>query len=176
MALKSIRKIIGMIGYPKGSILHTTSNVNPGEYIGGTWIKIENCFLAAMNPFEEGEEWFKAPTYNNAIDGGSANAINVAHTHAAAAAHSHSPSSGASYGFLVYQAGQGMTRRKTRPATGSAEMYVHTTPAGDSTPLGYIGSWAAYTGTSDAATGGVAGTGKNMPLYKTVYIWLRTGW
>ena len=171
MALKNIKDIIGMIGHPKGSILYTTSNVNPKEYIGGTWIKIENCFLAAIDPSSSTK-----PTYTNTINGGSAKAINVTHTHAAAAAHSHSPSSGASYGFLVYQAGQGMTRRKTRPATGDAEMYVHTTPHGDATPLGYIGSWAAYTGTSDAPTGAVAGTGKNMPLYKTVYIWLRTEW
>lgn len=175
MALKSIKEIIGMIGHPKGSILYTTSNVNPSQYIGGTWIKIENCFLSAMNPFEEYEEWYVKPTYTNTTNGGSPNAINVTHSHTGVA-HSHTPSSGSNYGFLVYQASQGATRRKTRPATGSDEMYVHTTPQGSAAGLGFIGSWAAYTGECAAPSGAVAGTGKNMPLYKTVYIWLRTEW
>lgn len=174
MAIRKIREIIGMIGHPKGSILYTTSEVYPGDYIGGTWIKIENCFLTAMNLYDSSGH--KQPTYNNAIDGGSANAINVAHTHAAAATHNHTPSSGDKYGFLVYTAEKGVAKRKTRPATGEAEMYVHTTPHGDDTVLGYIYSWESTTKTSGAPTNAVSGTGKNMPKYRAVYIWLRTGW
>lgn len=33
--------------YPVGSIYLTVNNVSPASSIGGTWTKIENCFLAA---------------------------------------------------------------------------------------------------------------------------------
>ncbi|MDO4745428.1 MAG: hypothetical protein Q4B18_02610 [Bacillota bacterium] len=176
MARRKFREYVGMVAYPKGSIMYSTKATNPETYIGGKWILLTNTFLLAANSSYPVNETNK---YNNVSDGGSANAVNVSHTHAATS-HVHYPSAGSGYGFIAYQADTGVARTKSRPATGSSEMYTHLGKSGatsaDASNLFYISNFASTSHTVSAPSGSVSGTGRNMPPYRAVYTWLRTEW
>lgn len=125
------------------------SNVDesPASIIGGTWIRVENVFLLAAGS-----------TYAAGSTGGSADTVLIKHTH-----NINSSSGNPIYlkkgtnasGWLIN------TEALNNATNGTAFNYV--TNGADS-------SWritASNVGTADS------GTGKNMPPYKTFYMWER---
>lgn len=142
--------------YPIGSIYISTNGVSPSKLFGGTWQEIEGRFLlGASTEYPVGSE------------GGSANAVVVSHTHAQVA-HTHtvgSDSHSHKYGYYTDRAAKG-TARNTPGSTGASGTYNTTSD----THTHSVNGGATTTG---AASGGVAGTGKNMPPYLVVNIWER---
>ena len=49
MAKLNLKKFIGIIAYPPGSIYITASNVNPADIWGGEWEKLSGTFLWAAD-------------------------------------------------------------------------------------------------------------------------------
>lgn len=152
---ESIRRLNNI--YPVGSIYISTNSVDPSTLFGGTWKKIEGKFLLGSSS-----------SYALGASGGSANAVVVSHTHAQVA-HTHTVGKNShshKYGYYTDRAAKG-TARNTPGSTGASGTYNTTSD----THTHSVNGGATTTG---AASGGVAGTGKNMPPYLVVNIWERT--
>ncbi|MDO4745429.1 MAG: hypothetical protein Q4B18_02615 [Bacillota bacterium] len=164
MALINLRHFIGKVAHPIGSIIMTVEAVNPESYWGGTWVQLSGVFLHG------GSSTYPVTEANS--NGGSANAINVAHTHPNIS-HTHYTNRGAGYGCCLYKVG-GSTLGKRGWLTQSQSGYRYAWSATSSSYLAYD-NYTSSVSISQAASG-VSGTGANMPPYKAVYMWKRTGW
>lgn len=133
-----------------GMIIHSTTLDTQAkviaQYGGTTWIQHSGYFLRGAS---------SGVTANTAIaTGGSDDAVVVKHTHTQNP-HSHTPANGTNFG--VYG------------AIGENQFYFMGQPNNN-------GNFSSAT-SSEAPTineTGVDGTGKNIPAYKSVYIWERT--
>lgn len=123
--------------YPVGSIYMSVNSTSPQTLFGGTWEQIQDRFLLASGS-----------TYSAGATGGSADAVNVAHSH----------TTGRDY--IITTDGSGISRVSTAGQTGTKVQNL------------LQSSDALYRHTVESA--GVSGTGKNMPPYLTVYMWKRT--
>ena len=137
--------------YPVGSIYMSVNNVNPGSFLGGTWVALQDRFLIGAG----------SSYAINAI-GGSKDAIVPAHSHtgsvASSGAHSHTAkgraNSGSTSGAVPESyAKYGSTRNVRIPFSGTDGAHTHTV-------------------TVDSA--GSDGTNANLPPYLAVYMWKRT--
>ena len=142
--------------YPIGFIYMSINETNPSELFGGEWEQIEDTFLLACGT-----------KYQNGSTGGSEDSVVVKHTHTQNQ-HSHMPQSGRAF--------------VTQINTYTSNIGEHTVQSGSSYRVPTINSndnWygSEYTGNTTATNNetGVSGTGKNMPPYLAVYVWVRTG-
>lgn len=165
--------------YPVGSIYMSVNPVNPEDLFGGIWEQIEGQFLLGASS-----------SYTLGSTGGSADAVVVSHTHPQVAhthtvgnnsvAHTHSISGGSHshiYGVYKNRAANGSGRDTPGgPTAGDATYnttstsHSHTCGNNSASHTHAVSGGATTTG---AASGAVAGTGKNMPPYIAVNIWKR---
>lgn len=122
--------------YPVGSIYMSVNSTNPNTLFGGSWERLKDRFLLASGD-----------TYSNGSTGGSANAVNVAHSH----------TTGRDY--VLTTDGSGVSRVSTAGETGTKVSNL------------LQSSDVIYRNTVNME--GVSGTGKNMPPYLTVFMWKR---
>ena len=146
--LNAIKSHVGMIIH--STTLDTEAKVK-AIYGGDSWSKIEGRFLLGQSS-----------SYVINSTGGSANATLIKHTHTANHSHNIVDGSGRQYG----------TKDGSIPANiqGGYIWSLGTLGGGYMSQTAYA-QWIALT-TSEA--GSSDGVGKNMPPYKTVYIWERT--
>lgn len=139
--------------YPVGAIYISTSSKNPSELFGGTWKQIEDRFL------------FASGTYNSGATGGSADAVVVSHTHTV----SLTTSSAGSHTHYHYGS-QSSSNASGRVYT---KRFLRQPYNYSSTITSDSAGAHTHSVSGTAASTGVDGTGKNMPPYKTVYMWQR---
>lgn len=170
--------------YPVGSIYISVRDTSPQTFLGGTWERLQDRFLLGASS-----------TYAVNTQGGSKDAVIVAHTHglsgtatsngahthttsgtaASAGSHSHAAygganvtSSGGSEGLESYGS-RYSSFRKIEQGTYAAGAHTHSV-------TGTAASNGAHTHTlsGSATSTGVSGTNANMPPYLAVYMWKRT--
>lgn len=147
----SLRKYVGAIAYPPGSIYCTTKEINPATIWGGTWEKLEGRFLFGSDDTHEvgttgGEEEHaltesEMPRHRHAVHeyGNSGNVYSSSKS-----LNSSSSSSAPSYAVRLTKAGQGYTK------AGENDLYrMMTLP---------VGNTNAH---------------NNMPPYQVVHMWVR---
>lgn len=147
--------------YPVGSYYISNSSTTPASKFGGTWTQVTNRFLYG---------------YTSITTGGNNNAIVVSHNHSAsssnAGAHTHNAYNPSNYaGFGLFISGTGAN------AGVSATHYIQST--GNSGHLwtrtaSSTASAGSHTHTVTVSSKGESGTYKNMPQYRTAYMWYRT--
>ena len=146
--------------YPIGSIYMSINGTNPKEYYGGEWERIEDKFLLACGT-----------KHQNGDTGGSEDAVVVSHNHTQVG-HTHEPSN-TNYKFLGATTNISIngTKRSFPSSSSDGHHLVYTDDA--------TGGINEYATTSSVAptinSNGVSGTGKNMPPFLAVYMWVRTG-
>lgn len=133
-----------------GMIIHSTTLDTEAkviaQYGGNTWVQHSGYFLRGAS---------SGVTANSATKtGGSDDAVVVAHTHTQSA-HSHSPANGTNFG--VYG------------AQGTNQFFFQ---GGTNNNGNFTGATSSVAPIIDEA--GVDGTNRNIPNYKSVYIWERT--
>lgn len=162
--MKNIRKFIGRIVHPIGSLYITEKSVDPASLWGGTWEKWENCFLLGAGS-----------SYAINTSGGSNDGSVITHTHSISS-HAHeaaqSISTGNNWNFFAYNPSVSVLKgRIIHNGNGAERMWSAKAESGD---LGWASSGvAAYSMTFNAA--GSSATNANMPPYKNVHIWHRLG-
>ncbi len=176
-----IRTALLNIYHPIGSYYFTDRNINPSTFLGGTWETVEGRFLIGASS-----------SYPVNSEGGSADLILPAHTHSvegtitAAGAHSHTGSGTAAYaGDHAHLAGS--KRYNTYKGDGSYDAlmdlgynanYTATSTAGGHTHGVSISTTSngSHTHAFNLSTDSVGEepTNKNLPPYKSAYIWVRT--
>lgn len=139
--------------YPVGSIYMSINETNPSELFGGEWERIKDTFLLACGD-----------TYDGGSTGGSADAVVVSHTHTQQG-HSHTNSDG---NFVTSDVAGANNTRVNYSATGNRMV------DGIDTTKSIFHHRPATSGTTAINnTTGVDGTGKNMPPYLAVFVWVR---
>lgn len=131
--------------YPVGSIYMSVNNINPANFFGGTWERIQDKFLLCAGS-----------TYGAGTTGGSSS-----HTLSA----SEIPIFAFSTGHIAY--GEGMAMGITN--------VTHTFESGQgSGSTCYEGARGDSTGYREKYTFGGGKAHNNMPPYLAVYVWKRT--
>jgi len=131
-----------LASHPIGSLYFSTVATNPATILGfGTWASIPGRFIVGVGDNGDGK------SYSSGEEGGSKDAVVVAHQHASAGAHTHNvllAAIGSSEG------GNGdLELRQQNTQTSSAGAHQHPSE-------------------------GVSGVGANNPAYYGAYIWRRT--
>ena len=145
--------------YPIGAIFLSINDTNPSEHFGGVWERIKDKFLLASGD-----------VYANGTTGGSADAVVVKHNHTQ---NSHNHTQNAHNHALTGSKSVGLQDgSRLRVGYGSTSDSKNTNNA--------TATNKATTATNQATTAtnketGVDGTGKNMPPYLAVYVWVRVG-
>ena len=161
MAKLSLKKIIGIIAYPPGSIYITMKDINPADIWGGEWEKISGTFL-----------WAADASRPAGSTGGSE--ILQSHTHSIPALSGTAASS--SHYHVV-------TKKTTSYASGTQSSWRCLSWPGTNadynqtvyTNNGSSDGAHTHSVTTTASTSGSAGTGSagNMPPFTSVYMWKR---
>lgn len=142
--------------YPIGSIYMSINSTNPKEYYGGEWERIEDKFLLACGT--------KHP---NGEEDGSEDAVVVSHNHTQDA-HTHSPTGSRKYiavGNVNWAYGS-----KVQMSTTTGNRYY---PHSDKDTDGITEQTATTSAQPYIYYKGESGTGKNMPPFLAVYVWVR---
>lgn len=165
--------------HPIGSYYFTDRNVNPGTFLGGTWVTVEGRVLLGVSE-----------NYPVNSTGGSADAVIVEHSHEYNGATSNANEHRHSFGFTVSGGGhehvyEHSSRYSFTESGANNQHYEHTgwyaanTGGGGNHSHSYSGNTGVvaahnhtYSGTTDNT--GESGAGKNMMPYKAAYIWVRT--
>ncbi|MGN0106020.1 phage baseplate protein [Methanobrevibacter ruminantium] len=166
--------------YPIGAIFLSINDTNPSEHFGGVWERIKDKFLLASGD-----------VYANGTTGGSADAVVVKHNHTQNShnhtqnSHNHTQNShnhtqNAHNHALTGSKSVGLQEgSRLRVGYGSTSDSKNTNNA-TATNKATTATNQATTATNQATTAtnketGVDGTGKNMPPYLAVYVWVRVG-
>lgn len=139
---------VALAGYPVGSIYQSTKDTDPKNIFGGTWKALKDRFLLGAGG-----------SYSVNAEGGSKDAIVVAHTHGMQTAGAHTHTIGADLDAQYI-------------TTGTKSYSVHGAATGSQKMVGATNSAGGHTHTIDQT--GSSGTNANMPPYKAVYMWERT--
>lgn len=139
--------------YPVGSIYMSINETNPSELFGGEWEQIKDKFLLACGT-----------KHSNGSTGGSEDAVVVSHDHTQSA-HSHGTKYN-NYSFVVSETTGASNKRVTAVSSGST--YVNTA---STNAFHHYNATDSQTPTINSK--GESGTGKNMPPYLAVYVWVR---
>lgn len=195
----TIKNVILNLVYPVGRCIITSNPANPSTYIGGTWQKIEGKFIigaSAAYPVGTTGGYTDAVIPEHCHDG-STISINSggAHTHpvsgtaAANGAHKHNVGSGRSM-VTHNNASQYTISEKSANLPGSdyhipvikkgdnwyGEPNTNTQAAHAHSVSGTAASAGSHTHTGSVTvkSTGTSVTGRNIPPYFALYIWLRT--
>lgn len=175
----AVRTALLNIYHPIGSFYFTKHDTNPSTFIGGEWDRVEGRFLIGACEAYPGES-----------EGGSANAVAVAHTHSAFASvsnggeHAHSVTGSTN---VAGNHSHGMGNRWS-DGSGSETAYRRDSSRKRTTIYNDANGNHSHTVTGSTSTSsahshpvivaidpaGEDGTGKNLPPYKAVYMWVRT--
>lgn len=145
--------------YPVGSIYMSVNSTNPSTLFGGEWERIKDTFLLACGD-----------TYDGGSTGGSADSVVVSHNHTQNS-HSHSPTDSRKYIAVKDGDNWGYTNKiKIGTSTSGTEYYY---PRSDANGSGVTEQSATTSAQPSINNSGVSGTGKNMPPYLAVFVWVR---
>ena len=133
--------------FPVGTILMTTTNTNPGTYIGGTWTAIEDMFLLA------------ASTSHPAGETGGAESVSL--TTSQLPSHYH------------YTVNMGVSEGISPDYQHTVARYDRSTTSWDDCHYQLNGNSNAANGGKSSNTGS-GEAHNNMPPYLAVYMWKRT--
>lgn len=145
--------------YPVGSIYMSVNSTNPSTLFGGEWERIKDTFLLACGD-----------TYDGGSTGGSADSVVVSHNHTQVG-HTHEPLN-TDFKFLASEVNIAVnsTKRAFPSSSSDGHHFVYTD---DNENYGIN----EYDTTSSVAptinSKGESGTGKNMPPYLAVFVWVR---
>ena len=169
-SVDTTQQILNLI-YPIGAVYISVNDVNPANFIGGTWERIQDRFLVAAGS-----------SYEAGTTGGTAN-----HTHTTAAValtvaqmpkHRHTPSNyntaGSESGYKrVFTTHLDLNSdsigRRAVGGTGSGYAITATT-SNDLAGVGYT----SYQGDGASHSHGDTDASNNLPPYLSVYMWKRT--
>lgn len=183
------------ITHPIGSYFISDSSTDPSNLFGGTWSAVEGVFLiGASSTYSAGstggytDAIIPSHTHTGTVTIASAGAHTHTVTGSAASAGSHTHGTSSDYKFSIYKgtrssetigaiSGSGWIMTQVASggawsgasATASAGAHTHIV-SGTATSAGAH----KHTGTVSIASTGVSVTGKNLPPYKAVYMWVRT--
>lgn len=144
--------------YPVGSIYMSVNSTNPSTLFGGEWEKIEDKFLLASGS-----------NYNLGSTGGSADSVVVSHNHTQVG-HTHEPSN-TGYNFLVSQGNIAVNGTKRAFPRTSTDGYHFVFTDDDNVGISEYATTSSVAPTINSK--GESGTGKNMPPYLAVNVWVR---
>lgn len=195
----TIKNVILNLVYPVGRCIITSNPANPSTYIGGTWQKIEGKFIigaSAAYPVGTTGGYTDAviPEHGHAgstisINDAGAHTHSVSGTAAGSGAHYHGIGSGRS--FVTHNsAGWATISEKSANLPGS-DYYVPSIKKNDNwygtlrtdtfaAHTHSVSGTAAsagthnHTGSVNVKATGTSVTGRNIPPYFALYIWLRT--
>ena len=142
--------------YPIGSIYMSINETNPSELFGGKWEQIEDTFLLACGT-----------KHSNGSTGGSEDAVVVSHNHTQTS-HNHDFGNGLKVPRLLND-NWGYTTPKKMSYTSGKYYYIYSTTNNDG--IGEISNTGSESPKINSS--GSSGTGKNMPPYLAVYVWVR---
>ena len=141
--------------YPIGSIYMSINETNPSELFGGEWEQIKDRFLLAGGD-----------TYDSGSTGGSADSVVVKHNHTQKP-HTHTTTR--HYVGIDSDTNWSYTNARSMSHTSGSYYY----PFSDKNTNGIteLNTMTSVTATNNEI--GVSGTGKNMPPYLAVFVWVR---
>jgi hypothetical protein len=170
--LSNLVKAIANVMLPVGHILMTTRNVNPGTYLGGTWVAWGSGRVPTGVSADDAD-------YNESGKTGGAKTLNLAHSHTVNS-HSHTVNSHqhiAPFGYddNVYYAGR-IYGSTVVPASGIDGYNFKAASSGMASPLRLNYTSAESPGTSNSAPGTNSQLGSRdiRQPYITCYMWKRT--
>lgn len=172
ISLSNLVKAIANVMLPVGHILMTTRNVNPGTYLGGTWVAWGNGRVPTGVNAEDSD-------YNASEKTGGAKTLNLSHSHTVDS-HSHTVNSHkhvAPFGYddNVYYAGR-IYDSTVVSASGSNGYSFRAASSGTASPIRLNYTSAESPGTSSSAPGTNSQLGDRdiRQPYITCYMWKRT--
>lgn len=170
--LSNLVKAIANVMFPVGHILMTTRNVNPGTYLGGTWVAWGSGRVPTGVNADDTD-------YNASEKTGGAKTLNLAHSHTVNS-HSHTVNSHkhvAPFGYddNVYYAGR-IYDSTVVSASGLNGYSFKAASSGMTSPLRLNYTSAESPGTSSSAPGTNSQLGNRdiRQPYITCYMWKRT--
>lgn len=177
-AISAISSSIKLSMFPVGSIYHTYVDVNPGTFIGGTWVRIAEgrMLIGVSSKYTAG-----------ATGGEETHKLTVSempsHNHGSAGGHTHSRGSMDITGYFTTQGNDSAKTTcdgKVFTVRTKGNVDGGTSGASDyATSMNFkaSGAWTGETSNSGAHTHSSNGgdtAHNNMPPYLAVYIWHRT--
>ena len=142
--------------YPIGSIYMSINETNPSELFGGEWERIKDTFLLASGD-----------TYDSGSTGGSADSVVVSHNHTQNS-HTHSPTPNRRYIAVSSDVDWAYASTRQQASSGTTQYPYSNKNTNGITEQNETTSAQPYINNS-----GVSGTGKNMPPYLAVFVWVR---
>lgn len=184
-SLSNELKNLGQKLFPKGSIFLTTENINPGTFLGGTWVawgsgRVPVGINTSDTNFNTPEKTGGASTHNHTVN--SHNHTTPSHRHAFTIGWYDWYASAA--GITAYSS----SKAKFQTASNSG-IYANSLYGGDISINGALTNWATtnnpviYQSAGDTTAVSAGNTGNsspntnsksNLPPYITCYMWKRT--
>ena len=157
-SVDTTQQILNLI-YPVGAVYISVNDVNPANFIGGTWERIQDRFLVAAGD-----------SYEAGTTGGTAS-----HTHTTAG-HILTINEMPSHKHWISGAAYDDGNMSTSGSSNSQDYGLAADAGGYSVddPNKQYGRYSAYTGGGAVHSHGDTGVSSNLPPYLSVYMWKRT--